>query len=78
MRLNKLRKLTQDINDKVLLNERLKYQREFDVKREVLQVWSHKVYKEKQLLRKLTALTHYKQTLVCKSFIGLKKNQHWG
>ena len=71
--MKKLRLVLGKISEKVELQERLRYQKEFEIVKQVLLFWRDRVNDKQKLIHHLTALNHYKQTLVSKSFITLKK-----
>lgn len=73
-RIQLLRRILSKIEERAQLNERLKYQREFETKREVIMTWKDRVDDKKQLIQYYTALTHYKHTLICKSFLAWKRD----
>ncbi|CDW91595.1 UNKNOWN [Stylonychia lemnae] len=73
-KIQSLRRVLLKIADKIKLNERFKYQREFELKRETIGQWKERVDDKKRLIQHYTALTHYRQNLILKSFMAFKKN----
>ena len=55
-----LKNLISKVENKVQLQERVKYQREYEIKSHVMHQWSHRVKDNHKLVNNYKAINHYK------------------